>query len=95
MKVFFNSGEIIVGPRSSVMRAIKRRKKDDPHLKYKFSGLFTELEEALYDLRSDNLNWFRDNYSGEIIEEAIRIEAWRRHSLFPLYPAHMYRGGSK
>ena len=74
MRVFFNSQEIIDGHTSAVKRAIRRRLKDDPHLKYKFSGPFSDLEEALYDLRSGFISWFRDNYSFDIQNKAVQIE---------------------
>lgn len=93
MRVFFNSGEIIEGHRAPVRRAIKRRMEDDPNLKYKFSGPFTELEEALYDLRDGHISWFYDNYDMETIREAIRIA-----ELNPVhyYPKHMrLRGGRR
>lgn len=77
MRVFFNSQEIIEGPRSAVKRAIRRRKKGDPHLKYKFSGPFSELECALYDLRTGFISWFRDNYDRETQTLAMQIETRR------------------
>ncbi len=77
MRVFFNSEEIIEGRTAPVKRAIKRRLKDDPHLKYKFSGPFSELEVALYDLRSGFYRWFQDNYTLATQREAIRIEERR------------------
>lgn len=72
-RVFFNSGEIIEGPQCVVKRAIKYRKKFDRHLKYKFSGPFTQLEECVYELRSND-PWlmisFFDRYPMQVIESA-------------------------
>lgn len=77
MRVFFNSQEIIEGRTAPVKRAIRRRKKDDPNLKYKFSGPFSELECALYDLRNGDYKWLYDSYDKTTIEQALNIE-WRR-----------------
>lgn len=74
MTAYFNSTEIIKGSRSAVTRAIKRRRKEDPQLKVKFSGEFDELECALYDLRSGFLTFFRNNYSYPVQQQAVRIE---------------------
>lgn len=74
MRVFFNSQEIIEGHRSAVKRAIRRRKKDDPHLKYQFSGPFSELECALYDLRTGFISWFHDNYTLDVQRKAMQIQ---------------------
>lgn len=80
MRVFFNSQEIIEGPSSAVKRAIRRRKKDDPHLKYQFSGPFSEAECALYDLRSNNLTWFWNSYDSETIQRALSIASGRAYT---------------
>ena len=73
MRVFFNSGEIIEGRTAPVKRAIRRRMKDDPNLKYKFSGPFTQLEECVYELRTDD-PWlmisFFNRYPYEVIDVA-------------------------
>lgn len=76
MRVFFNSGEIIEGHTAPVMRAIKYRKKHDPYLKYKFSRPFTQLEECVYELRTNDpwmmLSFFyRYPYSVIDVAEAI------------------------
>ena len=76
MRVYFNTGEIIEGRSTPVKRAIKYRAKRDPHLKYKFSGPFTQLEECLYELRANDV-WlmlsFFDRYPMDIIESAESI----------------------
>ncbi len=79
-RCYFNSEEIIErGTKSAMRRAIARRLKDDPHLKYKFSGPFDVLEIALYDLRSGFISFFRDNYDMETQRKAVEIE-YRRLS---------------
>lgn len=76
MRVFFNTGEIIEGRTAPVKRAIQRRKKYDPNLKYKFSGPFTQLEECVYELRTKD-PWlvftFFDRYPYEVIDKAEAI----------------------
>lgn len=72
MRVYFNSGEIIEGRTAPVKRAIKMRVKDDPNLKYKFSGFFSEVEEAVYEYLDGNFYWFY-KHDSNIIEAAWTI----------------------
>ena len=74
MRVYYNDGVITEGPSSAVKRSIKRNKKRDPHLKYKFSGPFTELEQCIYDMRSGySYKWISECYAPDIIALAMEV----------------------
>lgn len=75
-RAYFNTGEIIEGRQCVVKRAIKLRKKYDRYLKYKFTGPFSQLEECVYELRSQNpwlMFTFFDRYPMSVIERAEAI----------------------
>lgn len=81
-RAFFNTGEIIEGPQCAVKRAIKYRKKHDQYLKYKFTGPFTQLEECVYELRTQDpwlMFTFFDRYPDEVIDVAEAIVRGYQH----------------